>query len=167
MEQTYYMIRTKDASKYLAKHVSRYGTSINLSKDKKAIIEAETLDDARYYLRRYLAQTSAISPADLEIIKAKKIIAVEETYPAFPNTIVMCSSEFGYALSTQEAYDEYPNCLGPNLETAKTKLTKEVVCDLITKYLGREVKSSFEYKLKKNVLFDRDVDIEVTNVSFK
>ena len=24
MEQTYYMIRTKDASKYLAKHVSRY-----------------------------------------------------------------------------------------------------------------------------------------------
>lgn len=167
MEQIYYMIRTKDASKYLAKHVSRYGTSINLSKDKKDVIEAETLEDARYYLRRYLAQTSTINLDDLEIIKAKKIITVEETYPAFPNTIIIYASQFGYTLSTQEEYDEYPNCLGPNLETAKTKLTKEVVGDLITKYLGREVKSSFEYKLKKNVLYDRDVDIEVTNVSFK
>ena len=165
MEQIYYMIRTKDASKYLAKHVSRYGTSINLSKDKKDIIEAETLDDARYYLRRYLAQTSAVNPADLEIIKAKKIITVEETYPAFPNTIVMCSSEFGYALSTQEAYDEYPNCLGPNLETAKTKLTKEVVKEWAEKFFNRKIKS-FDYKLDYDTHFEKDLRVILTNIVF-
>ena len=165
MEQTYYMIRTKDSTKYLAKHVSRYGTSINLSKDKKDIIEAETLADARYYLRRYLAQTSTINPDDLEIIKAKKIIIVEETYLALPDTVVMYSSEFGYTLSTQEGYAEYPNCLGPNLETAATKLTKELVKEWAEKFLNRKIKS-FDYKLDYDTHFEKDLRVILTNIVF-
>ena len=165
MEQIYYMIRTKDASKYLAKHVSRYGTSINLSKDKKDIIEAETLDNARYYLRRYLAQTSNINPDDLEIIKAKKIITVEETYRALPDTVVMYSSEFGYTLSTQEGYDEYSNCLGPNLETAETRVTKELVKEWAEKFFNRKI-TAFDYKLDYDTHFEKDLRVILTNIVF-
>lgn len=169
MEQTYYMIRTKDKTKYLVKHISRYGSSINLSKDKDDIIEADTLDTARRYLRNYLAQTATVNPTDLEIIKAKKIITIEEeeTYPAIPNSVVICTSGFGYTLSTQEEYERYHNCLGPTLKTAETKLTRDLIGDWVTKYFNRRVENSFEYKLKKNALYDRYIDIEVTNISFR
>lgn len=173
-EQVYYMIRTKDQSKYLIARQSKYGTSINLSEDKSNIIEAHTLDTARKYVQRFIKEKKKINYSDLEIVKAKKVITIidYDTYDTLPTTVHMCSSGFGYSLSNQEDYEKYNNCLGPTLETAKTKLTKEKITEwLYILYQNKNHKplvDSFDYELQPHETYSKCyVNILIKNIIWK
>lgn len=164
-----YMIRTKDKSKYLVKRESKYGTSINLSEDKSNVLELHYLDDARRYVRDFVTGKKKISYNDLEIVKAKKIIIIDDydTYAPLPETVYICSSGFGYTLSTQED-DKFDNCLGPTLETAREKLTREKITEWLEEMYqnknGEPKVKSFDYELKINDSYSRYVDITLTNI---
>ena len=170
-EQVSFMIRTKDKTKYLIKRESKYGSSINLSEDKSRVLELHYLDDARRYVRDFVTGKKKISYNDLEIVKAKKIVIIDDynTYNPLPETIYMCSSGFGYTLSQQEDYDKYENCLGPTLDTAKGKLTREKITEwlyiLYQNKNGEPKVKSFDYELKVNDSYPNlYVDITLTNI---
>lgn len=161
-----YMIRTKDKTKYLVKRESKYGTSINLSEDKSNVLELHYLDDARRRVRDFVREKKKINYSDLEIVKAKKIIIIDDydTYSPLPETVYMCSSGFGYALGELEA----ENILGPTLETAKEKLTKEKITEWLEEMYqnkkGEPKVKSFDYELKLNDSYSMYVDVMVTNI---
>ena len=168
--KTFYMIRTKDKTKYLVKNISKYGTAITLSKHKDLpIIEEETIESARERVIGYLRGTKNIKPSELEIVKAKKVVTIEENkvYSSVPETYTICSGSFGYSLGTQEEYEKYPDSLGPTLETAKTRITKEMVSEWINIFFNFKRKIiSFDYTLKMSDswTYTKYVDVVLKNI---
>lgn len=95
-----YKVLTKDKTKILREHSSKYGTSITLSTeiDKAKYFKSES--DARDSLVSYISKQKKLAITDFDIIKVKITYEDIETVEAMPKEICLSNMAYGKQILT-------------------------------------------------------------------
>lgn len=101
-----YKVLTKDKTKILREHSSKYGTSTALSTeiDKAKYFKSES--DARDSLVSYISKQKKLAITDFDIIKVKITYEDIETVEAMPKEICLSNMAYGKQILTSDDIDD-------------------------------------------------------------